>query len=55
MIRPKAGTQMKKVNGESLKKFKIKRHLIGTGHNQSFTSFSELLVKLGTWLIFANF
>jgi hypothetical protein len=47
MIRPKACMQIKKVNGESLKKFKIKCHFIVTGHNQSLTSFSELLVKLG--------
>jgi hypothetical protein len=40
--------QMKKVNGKLLKKFKIKRHFITTGDNQSLTSFPELLVKLGT-------
>jgi hypothetical protein len=47
MIRPKACMEMKKVNGKSLKKFKIKRHLIVTGHNQSLTAFPKLLVKLG--------
>jgi hypothetical protein len=47
MIRPKACVEMKKVNGESLKKYKIKHHLVLTGHNQSLTSFFELLVKLG--------
>jgi hypothetical protein len=40
------GLQMKKENGQSLKQFKMKRHLIVTGHNQSLTSFPELLVKL---------
>jgi hypothetical protein len=49
MIRPKACMQMKKVNGEWLKKFTIKCHLIVTGHNQSLRSFSELLVKLGNF------
>jgi hypothetical protein len=49
MIRPKACMQMKKVNGEALKNVKIKRHLNVTGQNQSLTSFSELLVKLGSY------
>jgi hypothetical protein len=44
---PEGFHALKKVNGESLKKFKITRHLIVTGHNQSLTSFSELPVKLG--------
>jgi hypothetical protein len=39
--------QMKKINGKPLKKFKMKRHLIVTGHNQLLTSFSESLVKPG--------
>jgi hypothetical protein len=42
--------QMKKINRGSLKKFKIKRHFIITGHNQSLTSFPELLVKLSNIL-----
>jgi hypothetical protein len=61
MIRPKTCQQMKKVNGESLKRFKIKRYLIVTSHNHLLTSFSELLIKLGIsknaktfWENFAN-
>jgi hypothetical protein len=42
-------------NGKSkwrvTKKFKIKRHLIVTGHNESLTTFSKLLVTLSNALV----